>query len=95
MTTQSPNSIDAVVDTMKACSGKLADHLRQQAALKAELSAAATDAQAGGMQEFADLFLEMAAVLGGTAAHNGKTPAVGTRRRGRPPKPADDQPATT
>jgi hypothetical protein len=93
MTAQDTNPRDSIAASYKDLAAKLAEHLCQQAALKIELSNAANEAQAAGLQEFADLFTEMAATLGGSSAVNGKAHTPAGRRRGRPAKPADDQTA--
>ena len=86
--------IDTIVVSYKEGAAKLADHLRQQAALKTELQRSASEAEATGFQDFAELFQELATKLGSSSTANGKESTASARRRGRPPKPADDQPAT-
>jgi DNA-binding protein H-NS len=93
MSTATEN-LDTIVASYKEGAAKLADHLRQQAALKTELQRSASEAEAAGFQDFAELFQELAAKLGSSSTANGKESTASARRRGRPPKPADDQPAT-
>ena len=90
MTEATTSQLHSVTALFKEGSAKLAEHLAQQASLKSELDRSASEAEALGFQDFADLLREMAAKLGGTATHNGKDSAAGALRRGRPPKPADD-----
>jgi hypothetical protein len=80
MTTPTTNPLDASAAAIKEAAAKFADHVRQQTTLKAEFQAAASDAQAAGCQEFADLFGDMAAKLGAGAA-------------GRPSRPTTSRPA--
>ena len=94
MTETTTTQLDSVAVSLKEGAAKLADHFKQQAALKSELHRSASEAEAAGFQEFADILHEMAAKLGGISPHNSKDPAASTRRRGRPPKPADEQSGT-
>ena len=55
MSTATEN-LDTIVASYKEGAAKLADHLRQQAALKTELQRSASEAEAAGFQDFAELF---------------------------------------
>ena len=95
MTVPNATQLETVATALKKGANKLADLLKQQAELKTELEAAANDAEATGLCDFADVLRDMAAKLGALAAQNGRPAAPAVRRRGRPPKPADDQPSVT
>jgi hypothetical protein len=85
------NDIDTITECLKANAAKVADHLRQQAALRADLRQAAEDSEAAGCPDYASIFQELAARLGPANPVAAKdSPA--SRRRGRPPKPADTPP---
>jgi DNA-binding protein H-NS len=87
--------LDSIALALKEGAGKLADLLRQQATLRAELESAATDAEMAGFSDFGDVFRQMAVKVGALAAQDGRPTASSARRRGRPPKPADEQPSLT
>jgi hypothetical protein len=87
--------MDTIIAQYKDGSAKLADHLCQRSALRNELLHAADEAEAGGFQDIAELFQEMAGKLGASAARNGKESTAAARKRGRPPKQADDPTSVT
>jgi hypothetical protein len=90
MTTSASAPLDMIVASFKEGAARLADHLREQAALKADLKRSADDAEVAGFLEFAAMFHEMATKLGAPNPSNGsESPAP--RRRGRPAKPAAEQ----
>jgi hypothetical protein len=95
MTVPNATQLESVAAALKKGAGKLADLLKQQAELKVELEAAANDAEATGLADFADVLRDMAAKLGALAVQNGRPAAPAARRRGRPPKPAEEQPPVT
>lgn len=86
--------LDSAAAALKGGAAKLAELLKQSAALRAELETAATDAEAGGLANFADVFRELARTLGPLGDQNGKPTTLAGKRRGRPPKPIDDPPTT-
>lgn len=95
MTISTGTQLDAVTVALKDAAAKLADIFTQQAELKIELQAAANDADASGLTRFAEVFRDMAARLGSLNTPDGKVTGTASKRRGRPPKPADVQaPAT-
>ena len=88
MTTSAP--LDTIVASFKEGAARLADHLREQSALRADLRRSADEAETAGFHDFAAVFHEMATKLGGPSLSNGKEhPAP--RRRGRPTKPVSEQ----
>jgi hypothetical protein len=95
MTPPTSSQIDSAVASLKEGATKLADHLKHEASLRAELDRAATEAEAAGYQAIADILYGMAAKVGGPPPRNGDESASSPRRRGRPRKPVDDQASVT
>ena len=54
MTVSTGTQLDSTAAALKDGAAKLADVLKQHAALKAELETAAADAEAGGLGDFAE-----------------------------------------
>jgi len=94
MTTSTGTQLDSAATALKSGAAKLAEVLKQHAALKAELETAAADAEAGGLADFAEVFRDMAKRLGPLGHDENRATASSSKRRGRPPKPTDDLPST-
>ena len=89
--------LDSIASALKEGAGKLADLLKQQAALKTELEIVAADADATGLADFAEIFRDMAWRLGPLGNHRGKpaTTPTPSKPHGRPPKPTADKLSST
>ena len=93
MTVSSTTQLDATATALKNGAAKLAELLKQHAALKSELETAATEADAGGLPDFAEVIRDMARRLGPLSDNDGKPTVSVSKRRGRPPKPAHEEPS--
>ncbi len=94
VSTPTASKLDLIAAGLKENAGKLADVLREHAALKLELESAASEADAAGFAEFAQVFRDMAANLCPSNDHNVAPTATPNKRRGRPPK-SSEQPSVS
>jgi hypothetical protein len=85
------DQFDVTAASLADAATRLAQLFKLAATLKADLAAAAADADAAGLGDFAEIFRAMAAKLSGPGNQECKPNSPGTKRRGRPPKITDDQ----